>query len=90
MELADVVLRDGGSLVVKVLEGGETASLLKSLRLRYQTVKVLRPQSTRVGSIETYVVALDKRPMAQGAAAGDDDDGGSAPGAPSEDEEEPT
>lgn len=61
LEVALRVLRPGGRFCVKVFEGGDFRDYLDALKQGFSTVKVRRPKGTRVGSIETYVVALDRR-----------------------------
>ena len=47
--------------MVKVLEGGEMKAFVTAIEQVFSTVKLRRPKSTRDGSTETFVVALDKR-----------------------------
>lgn len=51
------VLRPGGSLVLKVLEGPEAQAVEKRIRARFESAKTLRPKATRKGSAERYLVA---------------------------------
>lgn len=57
LELCFRVLRLGGHLCVKVLEGGDFPAFLQACRSAFAEVKVTRPKGTRSGSMETYVVA---------------------------------
>ena len=50
-------LNKGGHLVGKVLRGGTEDKLLKRLKLHFKTVKHFKPDSSRKGSAEMYVVA---------------------------------
>lgn len=61
LEVALRVLRPGGRYCVKVFEGADFPAYLDALKQGFGTVKVRRPKGTRAGSIETYVVALDRR-----------------------------
>lgn len=61
LEVACRVLRPGGRFCVKVFEGGDFPEYLEALKKAFTTVKVRRPKGVRAGSIETYVVALDRR-----------------------------
>ena len=61
LEVAVRLLRPGGRFVVKVLEGGEMKAFVTAIEQVFSTVKLRRPKSTRDGSTETFVVALDKR-----------------------------
>lgn len=63
-ELCPRVLRPGGNLCVKVLEGGDLPGWVKELRAAFDDVKIKRPKGTRAGSKETYVAALGYRPPA--------------------------
>lgn len=57
------VLRRGGSLVVKLLDGpgGAVATLTAAARPLFTTVRWFRPKATRPESAETYLVALGRR-----------------------------
>lgn len=61
LELALRVLRPGGRFCVKVFEGQDFPEYLDALKAGFRTVKVRRPKGVRAGSMETYVVALDRR-----------------------------
>jgi len=65
LELAEAVvaysettLADGGNLVVKVFQGGDTSELLKRLRTLFKTAKGHKPQACRSESFETYYVGV--------------------------------
>ena len=51
-------LRPGGAFVAKAFQGGETEHLLLRLKLAFDTVKHMKPKSSRAGSSEIYIVAL--------------------------------
>ena len=59
--LARRVLVAGGHLVMKTFMSAETNALLVELRRHFRTVKLSRPEASRKGSAETYVVALEFR-----------------------------
>jgi 23S rRNA (uridine2552-2'-O)-methyltransferase len=61
LDIADELLRPGGRFVAKVFEGGDFVAFVKMLRERFTDVKIRRPKGVRRGSMETYVVALDKK-----------------------------
>ncbi len=63
LEVACRMLRPEGRFCTKMFEGAETASYLKALRTVFGEVKIRRPASVRVGSKETYIVALDLDPQ---------------------------
>ena len=54
-------LRPGGAFVTKSFQGGDADGVLADLRAHFETVKTVKPQSSRKGSSEVYWVALNKR-----------------------------
>jgi 23S rRNA (uridine2552-2'-O)-methyltransferase len=54
---ARTLLRPGGALLLKVFMGSEHKALLSELRSLFPSVKTTKPESSRKGSAETYVVA---------------------------------
>jgi 23S rRNA (uridine2552-2'-O)-methyltransferase len=68
LELAEAVvlyaenaLTCGGSLVIKVFQGGDTSELLKRLGGLFKTAKSYKPQACRSDSFETYYLGLEKK-----------------------------
>ncbi len=57
LELATGVLRENGSLVMKVLEGEAYPSLLQETGLHFRHVKGLSPRASRDVSTEIFVIA---------------------------------
>jgi 23S rRNA (uridine2552-2'-O)-methyltransferase len=55
------VLRQGGTFLCKVLQGGTEAELLASLKRDFATVKHVKPVASRSDSAELYVLALGFR-----------------------------
>ncbi len=51
------VLKPGGSFVTKVFQGGAEGNLLNVLKHNFKSVKHAKPQSSRAGSPEMYLVA---------------------------------
>lgn len=51
------VLKPGGTFVAKVFQGGTQGDLLKQMKLDFQTVKHIKPPSSRQESAEQYVIA---------------------------------
>ncbi len=51
-------LRPGGNFVTKVFQGGAEGKLLLKLKQTFKTVKHAKPDSSRDGSPEMYLVAL--------------------------------
>ena len=58
---AEAALAKGGNMVIKVFQGGDTASLLKKIRGLFETGKSFKPQACRAESFETYYLGLGKR-----------------------------
>ncbi|HME91458.1 MAG TPA: RlmE family RNA methyltransferase [Myxococcaceae bacterium] len=67
LEVALARGRAGSSFVAKVFMGGGFAEFCDRVRRAYQRGKIVRPQATRGGSSEVYVVALGKRETAAAA-----------------------
>ena len=59
---AERVLKPGGAFVAKVFRGGADADLLKRVRMRFATVRHVKPPASRPDSAETYLVAQGFRP----------------------------
>jgi 23S rRNA (uridine2552-2'-O)-methyltransferase len=51
------VLKPGGAFVAKAFQGGETAELIKMLRLSFAEVRNLKPKASRSDSSEVFIVA---------------------------------
>jgi 23S rRNA (uridine2552-2'-O)-methyltransferase len=62
VEAARVVLKPGGALVVKALQGGAEAELLAAMKRDFASVRHVKPPASRSDSRETYVVATGFRP----------------------------
>lgn len=61
LDLSVRLLRPGGRFCVKVFEGGDMPAFIKRCREVFETVKIRRPKGVRIGSMETYVVGLNKK-----------------------------
>jgi 23S rRNA (uridine2552-2'-O)-methyltransferase len=61
LELARVRGAQGSSFVTKLFMGGDFTPYREQLREAYEEVKVVRPEATRGGSMEVYLVGLQKR-----------------------------
>jgi len=61
LRFAVTTLAPEGRLVVKVLTGIDTAELVATARERFLTCKLTRPEATRKGSTECYLVATGFR-----------------------------
>lgn len=53
------VLRPGGDLLLKTMEGPEAQTIAKRLRSRFAKAKTLSPSASRKGTTERYLVAWD-------------------------------
>jgi len=61
LRFALATLASEGRLVVKVLSGIDTGELLATARERFRSCKLTRPDATRKGSTECYLVATGFR-----------------------------
>ena len=55
---AKKVLKEDGSFIAKVFQGGTEKELLDDLNKSFKTVKHFKPESSRKDSVEMYVIAL--------------------------------
>jgi 23S rRNA (uridine2552-2'-O)-methyltransferase len=63
LDYAETFLEGGGNLVVKVFQGGDTASILKRIRERFKTGKSFKPEACRRESFETYYLGLGRKQL---------------------------
>jgi len=61
-----LLLRPGGDLLLKILEGPEAQAIDRSLRSEFDQAKALRPDATRKGSTERYLLARGYRGLGVG------------------------
>jgi 23S rRNA (uridine2552-2'-O)-methyltransferase len=64
-----VLLRPGGTLLVKILEGPEAQQAVRRLGARFERTRMLRPRASRRGTTERYLLAQGwrgERPAAPG------------------------
>lgn len=54
-------LRPGGSLVMKVYEGGEYPELLRRAQRLFESARGFKPKSSRAESVEMFVVCRNRR-----------------------------
>lgn len=54
-------LAPGGAFVTKAFQGADLGDLMNRLRAEFETVKFVKPQSSRKDSSEVYLVALNRR-----------------------------
>jgi len=60
-EFAGEVLKDGGSFLAKVIQGGTESALLAALKRDFAAVKHVKPAASRADSAELYVLATGFR-----------------------------
>jgi 23S rRNA (uridine2552-2'-O)-methyltransferase len=58
---AEAALKKGGSLVLKVFQGGDSAALLKKICGLFKSGRAYKPAACRSESFETYYLGLEKR-----------------------------
>ncbi len=60
--LLPALLRPGGDLLVKILDGPEAQAVSRRIGSRFAKAKTVKSQATRKGSSERYLLARDHRP----------------------------
>lgn len=65
LEVAHRLLRPHGRLLMKVFTTAGTEAFLRQVRASFGKVKLTKPEATRKGSAELYLIALDLRPEAR-------------------------
>jgi 23S rRNA (uridine2552-2'-O)-methyltransferase len=63
LQVASALGGVGSSFVAKLFMGSDFEQFRSHVRLAYGEVKIARPEATRSGSSELYVVGLKKRPI---------------------------
>jgi 23S rRNA (uridine2552-2'-O)-methyltransferase len=61
LDIAEAVLKPGGTFVGKVFQGGAVPELLARLKKSFRDVKHVKPPASRTQSVELYLVALGFR-----------------------------
>ena len=61
LEIAEEVLKQGGTFVGKIFQGGATGALLARLKRDFASVKHVKPPASRQESVELYLVATGFR-----------------------------
>jgi 23S rRNA (uridine2552-2'-O)-methyltransferase len=59
------VLRPGGTLLLKILDGPEAQAAVGRIRARFATARTLKPRASRRGTSERYLLARRYRPVAR-------------------------
>lgn len=68
LEVADLWLKPGGHLVVKIFQGPDVKAFTDSLRPRFARVKTFKPKSSRAESKEIFIIGMEKKDCGDGAA----------------------
>ena len=63
VQVATRLLKNGGTLVIKLFMSDEIASFLARLRTLFEHVRTSRPEATRKGSAEIYAIAAGFKPL---------------------------
>lgn len=61
LEIADSLLKRKGRLLMKLFMGGETELVLREARRCFERVKLTRPEASRKGSSEMYLLGIGFR-----------------------------
>ncbi len=61
LDMADEVLKPGGTFVGKAFQGGAASDLLLRLKKSFAQVKHVKPPASRAESVELYLVATGFR-----------------------------
>ena len=61
LETAVATLRQGGTFVVKVFDGEDAPSFVKSFSAHFSKVKRVKPEAVRNESVEFFIVAREKK-----------------------------
>jgi 23S rRNA (uridine2552-2'-O)-methyltransferase len=61
LELSDELVKNGGFFVAKLFQGRDTDELLDEAKKIYKDVKLLKPEATREGSREVFVIGRQKK-----------------------------
>ncbi|HOV93323.1 MAG TPA: RlmE family RNA methyltransferase [Spirochaetales bacterium] len=69
--LALEVFAPGGSLVMKIFQGGDEKRLITQLKGHFETARGFKPEACRAESFETYLIALGFKGDFQNAAKSD-------------------
>lgn len=61
LRIAVAIVRPGGFFVAKLFQGRDTDPFLERVRSAFRSVKLNKPEATREGSREVFVVGLERR-----------------------------
>ncbi|CAK9007703.1 unnamed protein product [Durusdinium trenchii] len=63
MSIADLKLKEGGSMIAKHFEGASTEELRLKMKARYELCRIIKTRASRTQSCELYLCCLGKKPM---------------------------
>jgi len=63
-ELVPKLLKPGGDLLLKLMDGPEAEALVRRMRSLFEKVKTVRPEASRKGTSERYLLGWRYRPIA--------------------------
>ena len=61
LSVADKVLQPGGHFVVKIFQGEDFKAFCDNLKAQFQRMHIFKPQSSRKGSKEIFIIGLGKK-----------------------------
>lgn len=59
IQSCNTYLKKGGSLIVKVFQGGDEKELMELMKSKFQTTKALKPKACRKNSFETFFIGIN-------------------------------
>jgi len=57
--LSNPLLKEGGSMVLKIFQGGDDRELFEYMKTIFNTVKIFKPKAVRKESFETYFIGME-------------------------------
>lgn len=63
LRLADALVKEGGFFVAKLFQGRDTDEVVQHVKVVFKEVKLLKPEATREGSREVFVLGRARRPL---------------------------
>ncbi|OGL39659.1 MAG: hypothetical protein A3C43_03225 [Candidatus Schekmanbacteria bacterium RIFCSPHIGHO2_02_FULL_38_11] len=54
--ISKILLKESGNFLVKIFQGSDIKKFLEELKLNFREVKITKPEATRKGSAEVYIV----------------------------------
>jgi 23S rRNA (uridine2552-2'-O)-methyltransferase len=61
LALAEKIVKPEGYFVAKLFQGHDTDDLVKDVKAVFKEVKLLKPEATREGSREVFLIARERR-----------------------------